>query len=756
MIEIRIHGRGGQGGVTLAKIIATSRFLEGMSVQAFGLYAAERSGAPIQAFCRYDEEAITDRNVIYEPDHVIVLDPTLIGPAIAEGLQPAGWILINTVEPPGAFADRFPHNRVATVDATSIARENELGTKSVPIVNTALAGAAARLLDFPVEEIHAALEHLGFVGGNLVAASQAYDAVRRREEISEPEVPGEKRAPFVESARGPSFLKGAGGSLPGIQTGQWATQQPHRQGWIPPCNHVCPAGNDVQGFLFALAEDDPDRALSILLRTTPFPAVCGRVCPAPCMASCNRIQLDGAVNVRQLERYAGDEGSAEVEPLSERPERVAVVGSGPAGLSAAYHLARFGYRVTVYEGGASLGGLLRTGIPRFRLPEEVLEREIDRVLSLGVEARTGRMVDRRRLLELARDHDAVLVATGLQELRELRLGVGDVEGVEQGIEFLDRTRQGRVRVDGEDVVVVGGGNTAMDAARSALRLGAETSRVVYRRTRDEMPAIAEEIEEALEEGVVLDYLTQPTRLDLAEGNGGGSAGRSPARRFRLTCQRMELGEPDESGRRRPVPIEASEFQIDCDRVILALGQSPDLSVFPEGTEVREGSRLLGLLEKPVYAVGDLATEEGTVAGAIGSGRRSALHIHNALAGAGVEVADGARPRDDVEVWRDEVIRADALRLHLFERTPGAETESIPMSRRRSTFEEIHKGLTDPGEAKRCLSCGVCNECDLCVTFCPEGVLKRVGHRLEFDYAYCKGCGICVTECPRNVVFMSHL
>jgi 2-oxoacid:acceptor oxidoreductase gamma subunit (pyruvate/2-ketoisovalerate family) len=757
MIEIRIHGRGGQGGVTLAKIIATSRFLEGQSVQAFGLYAAERSGAPIQAFCRYDDEPITNRNLIYEPDHVIVLDPTLVSATITSGLQPGGWILINTADPPDGLPDSYPHNRVATVDATAIARHNKLGTRSVPIVNTALAGATARILGFPIEEVHAALEHLGFVGGNLSAASQAYEGVALRDTIPDPVASAGKSAPFVSSEPGPSILAGAGRALPEIKTGQWATEQPHRQQFIPPCNHVCPAGNDVQGFLFALAEDDADQALEILLRTTPFPAVCGRICPAPCMASCNRVELDGAVNVRQLERFAADNGVAEVEKLGECEERVAVIGSGPAGLSAAYHLARFGYRVTVFEGGPELGGLLRTGIPRFRLPADVLDEEIGRVLALGVKAELNHSIDRQRLLDLAREHDTVLVATGLQELRGLRLGVGDADGVEQGIDFLDQSHRGQVRVDGEQVVVVGGGNTAMDAARSALRLGATSARVVYRRTRQEMPAIAEEIEEALEEGVAIDFLTQPIQLQPVGGNGtGGNGSPGAGGAYQLTCRQMELGDPDESGRRRPVEIQGSDFEIECDRVILALGQSPDVSVFPEGTEVREGEELLGLLETPVYAVGDLATNNGTVAGAIGSGRRSAFHIHNSLAGAGLEITEHAAARRDVDTWNDEVIRADALRLHLFERAPSSEGESIAMTQRRSTFDEIHMGLTEPEEAKRCLSCGVCNECDLCVTFCPEGVLKRVGHDLVFDYAYCKGCGICVTECPRNVVFMSHL
>jgi NADPH-dependent glutamate synthase beta subunit-like oxidoreductase len=425
------------------------------------------------------------------------------------------------------------------------------------------------------------------------------------------------------------------------------------------------------------------------------------------------------------------------------------VGSGPAGLTAAYHLARFGYQVKVFESGPEIGGLLRSGIPDFRLPEKVVANEIDRILGLGVEVETDHPIDRQTLLDLAGDHDAVLVATGLQEQRALRLGLDSTEAVVQGIDFLDHVHRDSVRVDGEDVVVIGGGNTAMDAARSALRLGAESVRVVYRRTRQEMPAIAEEIDETIEEGVAIDFLTQPVALHEDPGDG-------MKRHYRLSCQRMKLGEADESGRRAPVVIPDSEVEFACHRVILALGQSPDVSVFPEGTEVREGTRLLGLLETPVFAIGDLATGDGTVAGAIGSGRRSAVHIHNVLSGEHVMITEHAEASRDVEVWRDEVIRADAMKLHLFERQAVSEGESLEVAERRSTFDEVHLGLEDTAEAARCLSCGVCNECDYCITYCPEGVLKRVGHRLEFDYSYCKGCGVCVAECPRNVIFMSHL
>jgi len=749
MIEIRVHGRGGQGGVTLAKLIATTRFLEGDSVQAFGLYAAERSGAPVQAFCRYDTEPITNRNLIYEPDHIVVLDPTLIGPAITGGLKPGGWILLNTPEPPEGFGEQFPAHRLATVDATAIARDNDLGTRSVPIVNTALVGAVGRMLGLDLESVLASVRHLGFDGGNLAAAKQAFEGLRTLDAaVSASDT--EAALPASALPRPPSFLDGAGGALPKILTGQWASQQPRRQQMVPPCNHVCPAGNDVQGFLQALAREETDEALSILLRVSPFPGVCGRVCPAPCMDNCNRIGLDGAVNVRDLERYAADHGTAVVETLADRSEQVAIVGSGPAGLTAAYHLARFGYQVTVFEAGQEVGGLLRAGIPGYRLPDDVADGEIERIRALGVAIRTEAAVDRERLLELARSHDAILVATGLQELRSLALGTAGAEGVLQGLDFLERAHSEEIRLDGECVVVVGGGNTAVDSARSALRLGAERVIIVYRRSPDEMPAIREEIDQAIEEGIELETLTLPVAI--REDIGSNEERRS----YQLTCRWMKLGEPDESGRQRPMEIANSDFDLPCHRVILALGQSPDLSVFPEGTEVREGSRLLGLIETPVFAIGDLATGDGTVAGAIGSGRRSAFHIHETLSGELMEDVGHTEARRHVDVWRDEVVQPEAMRMHLFERAQKSKGESLPSWERTWNFDEVHQGLDDAGEAKRCLSCGVCNECDRCVTFCPEGVLKRVGPDFVFDYSFCKGCAVCASECPRNVIFMSQI
>jgi 2-oxoacid:acceptor oxidoreductase gamma subunit (pyruvate/2-ketoisovalerate family) len=706
MIEITLFGRGGQGGVTLAKLISSAWFARGKYAQSFGVYAAERSGAPIQAYVRVDDDEITNHNQIRRPDHVIVLDPTLIGRSILSGAATGGSIILNTPAPPASWPD-LAGRRVATVDATSIATRHGLGTRTVPIVNTTMMGAIARVLGFSFEEVLATFESFGYRGQNVTAAKESYDSVAIEQLGGEPLVlePSRNAAPVS------GLLDPEVGRPPSIRTGSWATRRPERRELTPPCNSVCPAGNDVQGFLEAAARGDYDAALAILLETSPFPGVCGRVCPAPCMSSCNRNAFDEGVNVREVERFVADHAvwPAPVQPS--RHERVAVVGSGPAGMSAAYQLARSGYHVSLYEGSDELGGVLRNGIPDYRLPKDVLDRELGFVLTHGVNAYVDSFMNAAALDDLSTRYDAIFVATGLQSSRSLQ----HVGATVQGIDFLDRVHRHDVVLEGQRIVVAGGGNTAIDAARSALRLGAASVRIVYRRTRAEMPAIEEEIAAALEEGVVLDELALPERVDGA----------------RLHCVRMVAGEPDESGRRRPIPDPSSRYTVDCDQLILAIGQEADRSIVG-------GSN--------VYFGGDFATSDGTVAAAIASGRNAAREIHARLASLPIAVPD-----------RPAVATVADLRLSLFEHAPRLRAETVPLNVRRRSFVEVHGGLADASlEAARCFSCGVCNACDRCRHHCPDGILTRHGDDYRFDYDYCKGCGVCAAECPRGVVVMAEI
>jgi len=747
MIEFVIHGRGGRGGVTLAKLIAGAYYRRGLHVQAFGIYGPERTGAPVQAYVRVDEREIDVYGAISTPDHVLIVDPSLAAPAAAVGERPGGWILVNTGQPPATFAGVFPGRRVATVDANAIAVANGLGTRSVPIVNTALLGALSRVLGMESADVEGALDDAGFGGANVTAAHAAFAQVVTAEE------PGEIAQPASEEPHAClSFLDERVGARPSTHTGAWASRQPHSRELRPLCSDSCPAGNDVRGFVQAAAEGDDGRALAIVLETSPFPATCGRVCPAPCTDACNRHELDGAVDVREIERGLADRAAWP------RPKRlsggapVAVIGSGPAGLSGAYHLARLGHRVTVLDAAPELGGLLRTGIPEFRLPRPVLEREIEFILGHGIKTRTGHRVDRVGLRRLAREYAAVLVATGLQSLRALDVPGATVGVVEQGLDFLGRAHAAIEDLGGTAVVVAGGGNTAVDAARTAVRLGARDVRVVYRRTRAEMPAIAEEVDEALEEGVVIEELLSPAILRERDG------------RTSLVCRRMELGEPDESGRPRPTAVEGEDalVEVPCDRLLLALGQAGDLSLFPPPVESFRGPLFVDGARAPIYVCGDLAGGEGTVSAAIGSGRVAALAIHVALAGS-EEDADAGSPV--AERPEDATLAGpETIHLRAFPRIPPEPVSLLSPRRRRRDFAEVRRGFAARAghdalraEAGRCFSCGVCTGCDLCVIHCPEGVVQRAqGRPPEADYDYCKGCGLCAAACPRGVLFTAAI
>lgn len=724
MIEVTLHGRGGQGGVTLAKLIATAFFLRGKWTQAFGIYAAERSGAPLQAYVRIDESEITNHNQIREPNHLVVLDATLIRPPILAGLDPSGWIIVNASEEQPEWQDLFAGRRVARVDASGIAVRHGLGTAAVPIVNTTMLGAVARALGLDFEEVRATLADLQLGGANVLAAREAFD------DVTLTSVPGVSRVVELPAppARIATLLDGDIGGFPATRTGTWATRSPRQQERTPPCNSVCPAGNDVRGFIDAIGEDVPTEALRILLETSALPGVCGRVCPAPCMEICNRGGLDEAVNVRDLERYAADFGRRSDPRQPWRKQRIAVVGSGPAGLSATYHMARLGYPVTLLEAANELGGVLRNGIPDYRLPKYVLDREIDYILDHGVTVFTNEYVDHATLQRLAEKFDAVFVATGLQKSRALDLG--RTASVMQGIDFLDRVHRRDLEVRGKRVVVVGGGNTAVDAARSAIRLGAAGVRILYRRSREEMPAIAEEVESALEEGVLLSQLVLPVRIE----------------DWVVSCVRMKLGERDVSGRRAPVVEEGSDFSIPADLVILALGQEADYSLLADAEVMRDGDhQVRGIGRVPVVLGGDLASNEGTVAAAMGTGMRAAWLMHRALT-----------EEDRVPGPRPPVAGPDVIRPGSFAKTPRQHAPELPLEMRARGFLEVRTHLSGHAasvEASRCFSCGVCSSCDVCLEHCPDGLVRREQGHYSFDYDYCKGCGICGSVCPRGVIVM---
>jgi len=404
-----------------------------------------------------------------------------------------------------------------------------------------------------------------------------------------------------------------------------------------------------------------------------------------------------------------------------------VVGGGPAGLSAAYQLAMQGHAATIFEAGPALGGVLRNGIPAFRLPHEALKRDVERILKLGVEARCNSRLGKDELLRLQRDFDAVIVCVGFGSAFDLAVKGENLEGVEQGLDFLDCAKRERVVLKG-NVVVVGGGNTAIDCARTALRCGAASVKIVYRRSREDMPAIKEEIAEAEREGVRLLPYRQPVEFT---GTGTVSA---------VVVAEVEAGPPDASGRRRPV-ITNRTSKLPCDKVLLALGQKSELDLLPEGWTMRDGRAWQGDQMLPIWFAGDCGTGDGTVTHAIGHGRLAALAV----------LSGGAMP-GETQVKR---VAPGQIRFSHFDVAPPHSDRQFEPSVFAGNFDEVNLGLKGPEEAERCFSCGHCTKCDTCLISCPDGVILRIEGGYRIDGEYCKGCGMCVAECPRSAMEMQE-
>jgi len=524
-----------------------------------------------------------------------------------------------------------------------------------------------------------------------------------------------------------------------LHTGEWRNMRPVLTGRRAPCSGACPAAVPVPAYLHLLSEGRLRDAYDAFTLRNPFPAITGRVCPHFCETACNRSPYDGPLSIRSLERYLGDAaaGLPLRGPERETGRSVAVVGSGPAGLATAYYLRRSGHAVVVYEKRERPGGLLRYGIPEYRLPEAVVDGEISRLEALGIEFRTGvSLGERVSLGGLAQAYDAVVVATGAWEGQEM--GVEGESLFEPGLEYLEQVARGRLDLPGRCCVVIGGGNTAMDVARVLRRLGGEVT-VLYRRTAAEMPAIAEESAAAAADGVGFEFLALP-RAAVKEGGG-----------LRLTVERMCLGAPDASGRARPEPT-GEMFEMVVDAAFKAIGERADLTPFP--ASVRRGPA--GWLEvsadgatsdPAIYVAGDLATGPATVVEAIGRGRRVADAV-NARLGGGYGLPGWMLQEQPEVVGPGEANRA------YFRRQARLEDPVAPAEARDGgalAEETLTVAAADAlAEIERCYSCGYCNHCGTCFVFCPDVAIGWEDGPV-FDYEFCKGCGICVAECPGHVL-----
>jgi formate dehydrogenase (NADP+) beta subunit len=478
-----------------------------------------------------------------------------------------------------------------------------------------------------------------------------------------------------------------------------------------PCREACPAGIDVPRYIRHIRNGNFDEALATVRERIPFPSVCGHACVAFCESKCARIQYDEAIAIRLLKRAAAEYGSDDRrrENASPTGRKVAVVGAGPGGLTAAYYCVLKGHEVTVFETMPEAGGMLRYGIPEYRLPNDVLEKEIAFIEGQGVKITTGTKVETPAALR-EKGFDAVLVASGAWKAQKMGIDGEESAQVLDGISFLTDVNTGGNPAIGSKVVVVGGGNTAIDAARTSLRLGAEVE-IFYRRTRQEMPASDSEIEEALEEGIVITYLTAPVRID------SGS----------VKCIKMELGASDASGRPRPVPVAGSEKIVACDTVIMAIGQSADagsldIAANENGTVAVEGDSLV-TVQEGIFAAGDAVTGPSSIIEAIAQGRQAAVSIDLFLGGDGIIDADEEAP------VLKEVPEPEPRG------TGRCKTVMTPVAERLGGFDITEQGYdreTAAREASRCLSCDLCD------------------YSVEVNVAFCKDCGYCEEVCPRGV------
>ena len=519
------------------------------------------------------------------------------------------------------------------------------------------------------------------------------------------------------------------------RTGPFRTQRPIYRDLLPPCNDACPAGENIQAWLDAAQAGRFEEAWRILTRDNPMPAVHGRVCYHPCEDACNRRYLDQPVSIHAVERFLGDlalESGWAFEPAPPSGKRVLVIGAGPSGLSAAYHLARLGHEVEIHEAGPVAGGMMHFGIPAYRLPRDILEGEVARIAAMGVTMVFDHKVEDLLAEQEAGGFDAMFVAVGAHLSRRTEIPARDAGGILDAVSFLRGVDAGAPPQIGRRVAVYGGGNTAMDAARTAKRLGATEALIIYRRDREHMPAHDFEAQDALEEGVKIHWLRTIKAID----------------RTRFTVERMEIG-PD--GR----PRATGEFEtLEADSLILALGQESDTAFMrgipgvefqDDGTVLVSESMMTG--HPGLFAGGDMVPAERTVTAAVGHGKKAARHIDAWLRG-GVYERPAKNPLAGYE------------KLHVWYSTdaPQQAQAHLEAESRAESFEEVVKGLSETEaryESRRCLSCGNCYECDGCYGACPESAIVKLGRGKGYEVkdALCTGCAVCYEQCPCHAIEM---
>lgn len=547
------------------------------------------------------------------------------------------------------------------------------------------------------------------------------------------------------------------GTTEGIHTGTWRAATPRHLFAPSPCHQACPVGGEIATWIGQARNRDLQGAWQTLMRHNPFPAIAGRICHHPCESACNRAEYDEALSICRLERFIGDAaleaGWMPPPPACEAAGRVAIVGGGPAGLSAAYQLRRMGYAVTLFEASEALGGVMRHGIPAYRLSRRVLDGEIARIVALGVDVRLSHPVQgEQAFADIARTHDAVFIALGAQQPKRLPALADEHDWALDGASYLAACSRGAAPALGPRVVVIGGGSAAIDVARSARRQGHAVTLLALE-SEAQMPAQRDEVVEALEEGITL---VDGAMLRAVRPNDAATA----ASRLTLECVRVHFEAGSERGRFTLTEVAGSAFEIAADAVVTAIGQDPRLGDL--GAAMRREGALLwtaaggATSDGKVWAGGDLTSMARFVTEAVGMGKRAALAIDRSLRERGLGASGPARVLDDD--GDEAVVPLSAISLHYHPKRARAESPRRGAEERVADEGEVQIGLELAqalAETVRCFSCGTCINCDHCVIYCPDLAIERVGLGYTVNTDYCKGCGVCVRECPTGSMAMSE-
>ncbi|MDP6127339.1 MAG: 2-oxoacid:acceptor oxidoreductase family protein [Dehalococcoidales bacterium] len=746
MIEIEFVGLGGQGSVVAAKLLADAGVKAGFNSQAFAAYGARRRGGEVESYIRLGEGPILNHSKIYGADYVIIMDENLVEDTHKKGkFKNGATVVINTSKPPAAFSE-LTDCKVTTLDANRIAVNKGVTLPSgMPVINTTILGALWGLLpSVTLDQLIESLRDgkLPAIERNLEAAREAYAIIQRKLDPSD--------AAEVEVAEtGPVVID----------------RLPEYRPKLAPCEVACPAGERINEAAFYIQYGQFEDALQSIKEENPFPGICGRVCFHPCETECNRVKYDEGIATNALERAAFDNAdSGKVERPETKPatgKTAAITGSGPAGMTCARYLALLGHKVTVFEAQPVAGGVPRFGIPEYHLPRDIVDREIAEIGDLGVEIKLNTRVGKDITFDaITKDYDACFVATGAHRSMKLGIPGEDNDGTYSGLDFLKRVALGEKISLGKKVVVIGGGNVAMDVARTAARMGGTEIQTVCLESREEMPAYSWEVAAAEAEGIGVQTGWGPSQV-IASG------GKVSAVEFHKCTSVF-----DSQGKFSPAYDKSDSMSIDCDTVITAIGERLELP-FPDGTLAMSGPVIqadkLGKTSMAgVYAGGDAASLSRSIVEAIASGKRAALGIDLYLTNTDEGVADSFLKADKGAIAMGRYLSADSngegskvvgyedLNLAHFTEAPRIVAAELAAKTRTKDFSETNLGFSKESamaEAERCFHCGSCTLCEICYISCPDIAISFESGSPIFNSKkeVCKSCGICIYECPRSAI-----